>query len=228
MSNSTIYSQQSVQRELAKAIRQGNYFEAKYLILRQDADPNGCEYYADSPRDPDPEMQDEGIPIAEYTGLNCDDYHIFQLLFEHGMDPTRTLIGCMKSANFIGALVCLLHGADINARDENGRPQLINYILSLMQYPMNPQFSDHCCVVVMIYHNEGYIDEKEAVKKLLERTDIIQLHETLYVAQYPAADLEHIFANYRFDYNVAFPNKNPSNYFSGDILTPFDEPEYHF
>lgn len=214
----------SVQRELALAIRSDNFFEVKYLIERCGANPNGYEYLADTVSHVDAPYTQDGLTIAEYAGHMCENYHILHLLFQHGMDPTQTMIGCIKRRNVFGIIQCILHGANVNYRYKRGRTLLYTLVKEQIDHPV----WDNCAIttIIGILFHCGYKDENREVRTLLHEAKDPCLREILHVADAGIEELKQSIRAYIFNYNVYYPAKNPANYYSSGVLDSYKEPEY--
>lgn len=214
----------SVQRELALAIRNDNFFEVKYLIERCGANPRGYECLADTVSHIDVPNTQNGLTMAEYAGRTCENHHILHLLFQHGMDPTKTMIGCIKRRNIFGVIQCILHGANVNYRYKRGRTLLYTLVKEQIDHPV----WDNCAIttIIGILFHCGYKDENREVRTLLHEAKDPCLREILHVADASPEELSKCMRAYVFDYNVYYPAKNPANYYSSGVLDSYKSPEY--
>ena len=214
----------SVQRELALAIRNDNFFEVKYLIERCGANPNGYECLADTVSHIDAPNTQNGLTMAEYAGRTCENHHILHLLFQHGMDPTKTMIGCIKRRNIFGVIQCILHGANVNYRYKQGCTLLYTLVKEQIDHPV----WDNCAIttIIGILFHCGYKDENKEVRTLLREAKDPCLREILHVADAGIEELKKCMRAYIFNYNAYYPAKNPANYYSSSVLDSYKSSEY--
>lgn len=213
----------SVQRELALAIRSDNFFEVKYLIEQCGANPRGYEYLANTVSLDAPGIHN-GITIAEYAGRTCKDPHILSLLFRYGMDPTKTMIGCIKNRNLFGVMQCILHGANVNHRYKGGRTLVQTLVQEQIDRPDGGDMAIYN-IICLLFHC-GYKDKNKVVGEMLRNAQDPELRQILRVADGDREDLGGLLRAFIQNRNILYPYKNPANYFPSGVPGAYKEPEY--
>ena len=200
----------AIQQQLARAIRSNDFFEVLYLLKVCQADP-GCEHSSDN-------VQDEPVDIAGSAGLYCQSPHIWDLLFEHGLNPTSTLREAMEWGNVTLAMACVLRGADINMLSADGKTKFFERFIRLLAYEEQHgtlieglTLFGRRIIAGMIYA-AGYKDETGKVRELLRSSK--HLREILDIEKSDDIldQVQQIYEMRCREFFKANPYKNPDNY----------------
>lgn len=226
MTNKINYQEKELQRALALAIRNDNFFEVHYLIEVCCADAKGYTYCVEKLEEYQVIPEVLGMTIAEYAGKYCDNPHIFDLLFRYGMDVNTTFKACIKRGAFEIVTQCLIHKADPNLREENGETVTYNHFQAIMNDKPLRHVSDERIVTLGILYHMGYKDDGDRILNIIKQSYDARLLEILDIYTPDAEERVRTMNDVIFFWNSQNPHKCPDNYFNSGILKPIDKVQH--
>ena len=169
-------------------------------------------------RKPSDNSQDEPVDIAGSAGLYCQSSHIWDLLFEYGLNPTATLREAMEWGNVTLAMACVLRGADIHMRAADGKTKFFERFIRLLAYEEQHgtlieglTLFGRSIIAGMIYA-AGYKDETGKVRELLRSSKNLRGILDIEKSDDILDQVQQIYEMRCREFFKANPYKNPDNY----------------
>lgn len=212
-----------LQCALALAIYHDNFFEVRYLVEVCGAEVNGTCYRPDKTEKYQaiPDMQD--VNIAEYAGAHCNNPHILDLLFNHGLDADATLRACVNRYAYEIAFLCLMHKADPNLLDENGETMVYNLFQTISEAALLATLPSNMYVTLCVLYQMGYKDDGDRILKGIKQSNNPDLLEILDIWTPTDEECVSTVDLIKTHWDAFYPYKNPYRYFNSAVLKPTGE-----